>query len=70
MLAVSPSLLTSALAVGSAVGSVSSPLKIALAVSMCGALGQEGEILRRTIPLGIGVSLILGVLLLTLLQLS
>jgi len=31
---------------------------------MCGALGREGEILRRTIPLGIGMSLILGLMLL------
>jgi lactate permease len=68
MLAVSPSLLTSALAVGSAVGSISSPLKIALATSMCGALGREGEILRRTIPVGIGVSVVSGLCLLALQQ--
>ncbi len=63
LLAVSPSLLASGLAVGSAVGSISSPLKIALAAPMCGAQGQEGEILRRTIPLGIAVCLALGVVL-------
>ncbi len=67
LLGVSPSLLASGLAVGSAVGSISSPLKIALAAPMCGAQGREGEILRRTIPLGIGVSLGLGVILLLLL---
>lgn len=70
MLAVSPSLMASALAVGSAVGSISSPLKIALAASMCGALGQEGEILRRTIPLGIAVSVVLGLILLIMLRFS
>lgn len=63
LLGVSPSLLASGLAVGSALGSISSPLKIALAASMCDAQGQEGEILRRTIPLGVGVSLLLGLVL-------
>ncbi len=63
LLGVSPSLLASGLAVGSAVGSISSPLKIALAASMCGADGKEGRILARTIPLGIGVALVLGILL-------
>jgi lactate permease len=66
LLGVSPSLLASGLAVGSAVGSISSPLKIALAASMCEAEGKEGWILTRTIPLGIGVALILGVFLLIL----
>ena len=63
LLGVSPSLLASGMAVGSAVGSISSPLKIALAAPMCGAQGREGEILRRTIPLGIAVCLALGVIL-------
>jgi L-lactate permease len=31
---------------------------------MCGAAGQEGEILRKTIPLGIAACLLLGVVLL------
>jgi lactate permease len=64
LLGVSPSLLASGMAVGSAVGSISSPLKIALAASMCGAEGREGWILARTIPLGIGLALILGLILL------
>jgi lactate permease len=63
LLGVSASLLTSGMAVGSAVGSISSPLKIALAASMCEAQGKEGEILHRTIPLGITVSLLLGIVL-------
>jgi lactate permease len=67
LLGVSPTLLASKLAVGSSVGSISSPLKIALAAPMCGAQGREGEILQRTIPLGIGVSLLLGVVVFVLL---
>lgn len=67
LLHVSPSLLTGGLAVGSAIGSVSSPLKVALAAPMCGAEGKEGEILRRTIPLGILASLALGIFLILML---
>lgn len=55
--------LAAGLTVGASVGSISSPFKIAIATPMCGALGQEGEILRRTIPLGLAVSGLLGLLL-------
>ncbi len=67
-LGISPSFLVSALAVGASVGSISSPFKIAIATPLCGAEGQEGEILRKTIPLGIGISF--GVGLFTLLWIS
>lgn len=60
LLGVSPESLAAALAIGASVGSVSSPFKIALATPLCGAVGQEGAILRRTIPLGLGVSLAVG----------
>ena len=52
--------LAAGLAVGASLGSVSSPFKIALAAPMCGAEGQEGRILRLTIPLGLMVSLLVG----------
>ncbi|GAB4282600.1 MAG: lactate permease LctP family transporter [Deferrisomatales bacterium] len=60
LLGLDPSVLASALAIGASVGSVSSPFKIAIATPLCGAAGQEGEILRRTVPLGVAVSLALG----------
>jgi lactate permease len=60
---VSPEVMVCGLAVGASVGGVSSPFKVAFAASMCGAAGQEGEILRKTIPLGITVCLVLGVFL-------
>ena len=59
----SPLLLVTGLAVGASVGGVSSPFKVAFAASMSGADGKEGEILRKTIPLGIAVCLGLGVVL-------
>lgn len=67
LLQVPPSLLAAAMAVGSAIGSISSPMKVALAASMCGAIGKEGEVLSRTIPLGIVLSLALGTLLMIML---
>ncbi len=60
----SPVLFVSALAVGASIGGISSPFKVAFAASMCGAAGEEGEILRKTIPLGIAACLLLGVFLL------
>ncbi|MEW6488810.1 MAG: L-lactate permease [Thermodesulfobacteriota bacterium] len=60
LLGISPESLAAALAIGASVGSVSSPFKIALATPLCGAVGQEGAILRKTIPLGLGVSLAVG----------
>jgi lactate permease len=58
--------LAAGLTVGSSLGSMSSPFKIAIATPMCGALGQEGAILRRTIPLGAAASLLIGGILLIL----
>ena len=56
----SPILLVSGLAVGASVGGISSPFKVAFAASMCDAAGIEGDVLRKTIPLGITVCLLLG----------
>ena len=63
LLGVSSTWLAAGLAVGSSVGSISSPFKVALATPMCGAIGKEGDILRWTIPLGLLSSLLVGVVL-------
>jgi lactate permease len=63
LLQVPPVWLAAGLTVGASLGSVSSPFKIAIATPMCGALGQEGQILRRTIPLGLAASLLIGLIL-------
>ena len=60
LLGTSPESLAAALAVGASVGSVSSPFKIAIATPLCDAVGQEGAILRKTVPLGLAVSLAVG----------
>jgi lactate permease len=61
----SPVWLAAGLTVGASLGSISSPFKIAIATPMCGALGQEGKILRRTIPLGLAASFLVGFILWT-----
>ncbi len=61
LLGISGVWLSAALAVGSSIGSISSPFKISLATAMVGAVGREGSILRLTIPLGAGASLLVGV---------
>ncbi len=63
LLQVSAVWLAAGLTVGASLGSISSPFKITLAAAMCGALGQEGRILRRTIPLGLAASLLIGLIL-------
>ena len=63
LLKVSAVYLAAGLTVGASLGSISSPFKIAIAAPMCGALGQEGKILRRTIPLGLAASLLIGLIL-------
>lgn len=60
VLGVSPTVLVSALLVGSGVASVSSPLKLAMAAPLVGAAGREGAMLRRTIPLGLTAGFLAG----------
>jgi len=60
LLGVSPALLASSLAVGAGVGSISTPFKIAIATVVCGASGREGEIMSKTVPIGICVSILVG----------
>ncbi len=61
MLGISKSLLSSSLTVGASIGSISSPFKIALAAPLCNAVGKEGNILKKTIPIGIIVALLVGI---------
>lgn len=63
LLGVDAALIVSVLAVGSGIGSISSPFKVAIATPLCDGIGKEPEILRKTIPAGVGVSLILGLIL-------
>jgi lactate permease len=63
LLGIDPALITSVLAVGAGIGSISSPFKVAIATPLCNGIGKEPDVLRKTIPAGIGVSLLLGLIL-------
>ncbi len=61
LLGISHSYLASSLTVGASIGSISSPFKIALASPLCNCVGKEGEVLKKTIPIGIFVSFLVGI---------
>ncbi len=61
ILGISQSYLSSSLTVGASIGSISSPFKIAIASPLCNCVGKENEVLKKTIPIGIFVSLLIGV---------
>ncbi len=64
LIGISPAIVASVLAVGAGVGSISSPFKVAIATPLCNGIGKEPLVLRKTIPAGVGVSILLGVILL------
>lgn len=70
LLHVSPVLLVAAQTAGGALGSMLAPAKIIVGCSTVGVLGQEGQVLRKTIPYGLGIGLVIGVLTLCAARLS
>ncbi|MEH7342792.1 L-lactate permease [Bacillus sp. JJ1532] len=48
---------------GGAMGSVLSPSKIILGTTTAGILGQEGLVLKKILPIAIGVALLIGIIL-------
>ena len=59
---VNPHLLVAAQTAGGSLGSMLAPVKIILGCSTVGAVGQEGRVLRRTVPLGLALGLMIGLL--------
>ena len=62
LLAISPVILLAAQTTGGALGSMIAPAKLAVGGSTNVMKGREGEILRLTLPIGLGCTLIIGVL--------
>lgn len=62
LLNLNPYVLTAAQTAGGALGSMLAPVKIILGCSTVGQVGQEGQVLRKTVPYGLGIGLGLGVL--------
>ena len=62
LLGISPVLLLAAQTTGGALGSMIAPAKLAVGGSTNAMKGKEGEVLRMTLPIGLGCTLIIGVL--------
>jgi lactate permease len=62
LLNLSPALLIAAQTAGGSLGSLLAPAKIVVGCSTVGLAGQEGLVLKRTIPYGIAIGLCLGVI--------
>ncbi|HEY5912997.1 MAG TPA: L-lactate permease [Verrucomicrobiae bacterium] len=63
---IEPQVLVGAQTAGGSLGSMLAPAKIIVGCSTVGETGREGRVLRRTVPLGVGAGLALGVLALAL----
>lgn len=66
LLTISPFFLLAAQTVGGSLGSMVAPAKLAVGGTTTGLKGKEGEILRITLPIGLGMVLIVGVVVLLL----
>lgn len=67
LLGISPVLLLAAQTTGGSLGSMIAPAKLAVGGSTNAMKGREGEVLRMTLPIGLGCTLIIGVLAMVLL---
>ncbi len=62
LLKISPALLLAAQTTGVSLGSMIAPAKLAVGGSTNDMKGREGEVLRLTLPIGLGCTLIIGLL--------
>ena len=62
LLQMDPRLLLGAQTAGGALGSMLAPAKITVGCSTVGLKGREGDVLRRTLLIGLGIGLLLGAL--------
>jgi lactate permease len=62
LLKIDARLLLAAQTAGGALGSMIAPAKITVGCSTVGMQGREGDVLRRTLPYGLGIGLLLGAL--------
>jgi lactate permease len=68
LLQVSPALLVAAQTAGGSLGSLLAPAKLVIGCATAGIAGEEGKVLRRTLPYGIIIALVLGALTLALVR--
>ncbi len=68
LLRINPCLLAAAQTAGGSLGSMLAPVKIILGCSTVACIGQEGRVMRQTVPCGLAIGLALGLLTLLLCQ--
>ncbi len=61
ILKISPGIIVSAQTTGGSLGSMIAPAKIIVGLSTVNRRGQDGDVLRKTIPYGLGIGLLMGV---------
>ncbi len=66
LLTIAPVFLLAAQTVGGSLGSMVAPAKLAVGVSTNNLKGREGEVLRITLPIGLGIVMIVGLVVLLL----
>ena len=66
LLGIAPALLIATQTAGGAIGSMLAPAKIIVGCSTTGLKGRDGEVMRLTVPYGLGIGLGLGVVALVL----
>ncbi len=62
LLGLNPDLLVAAQTAGGSLGSMLAPAKVIVGCSTVGQRGEEGRVLRQTVPLGLGIGLAVGLL--------
>jgi lactate permease len=62
LLQLPPALLVSAQTAGGSLGSLLAPAKLVVGCSTVGLIGEEGSVLRKTMPYGIAIGIALGVI--------
>jgi lactate permease len=62
LLGINPELMVATQTAGGSLGSMLAPAKIIVGCSTVGQVGQEGEVLRRTVPYGLVLGLAIGAL--------
>ena len=60
ILKISPGIIVSAQTTGGSLGSMIAPAKIIVGLSTVNRRGQDGDVLRKTIPYGLGIGLLMG----------
>jgi lactate permease len=57
-----PALIVAAQTVGGSLGSMIAPAKITVGCSTAGIQGKDGEVLRKTLPYGFAIGLLIGIM--------